>query len=177
VPVPVGVVCAEDEVIMSRIAATAIATLTLYAALAAAPAGSTGGPFQAFVGSWNGNGQVRLQDGRSEQIKCLAFFTDRAPGLGIALRCASSGSKIDLRAQLTGDGKSVSGRWEERQFNANGSLTGTQAGGKLTLQMDGGGLKATVVATVTGAAQTFVISTDAGTVRGAQISLTKTADQ
>ena len=67
--------------------------------------------------------------------------------MGLALRCASSGSKIDLSAQLVSDGQRVSGTWEERQFNAAGSMTGTQAGGKLALVLDGGGLKASVTVT------------------------------
>jgi hypothetical protein len=156
--------------------ATRLVAASVCAGLLSASAVSAPGPFQPFIGSWNGSGQVRLQDGRGEQIKCLAYFTDRAPGMSLALRCASSGSKIDLRAQLTSDGQRVSGTWEERQFNAAGSLTGSQTGSKLALTMDGGGLKATVVITASGTAQSFVMSTDAGTVRGAQISLVKVAD-
>ncbi len=150
---------------------------TACAALLSASAVSAPGPFSPFIGSWNGSGQVRLQDGRGEQIKCLAYFTERSPGMGLALRCASSGSKIDLRAQLTSDGQRVSGTWEERQFNAAGNLAGTQTGNKLALQMDGGGLSASVTVTANGSAQSFILSTDAGTVRGAQISLIKIADQ
>jgi hypothetical protein len=161
---------------MLRIA-VAVFGVSAFTALLVSAATSAPGPFSPFIGSWNGDGQVRLQDGRGEQIKCKAYFTDRAPGMGLALRCASSGSKIDLRAQLVSDGQRVSGAWEERQFNAAGSISGTQSGGKLSLTLDGGGMKATVLVTAAGAAQSVVISTDAGTVRGAQISLVKVADQ
>ncbi len=160
---------------MSPIAASALVATIILTAFAAS-AVSAQAPFSPFIGSWSGTGQVRLENGRSEQIKCKAYFVERLPGMGLALRCASSGSKIDLRVQLTSDGQRVAGTWEERQFNATGSMSGTQAGGKLVLSMDGGGLTASVAVTVVGATQSFIISTDAGTVRGAQISLQRTVD-
>lgn len=160
---------------MARIVTTSAASLGLCALVLTGSAPAATGPFSSFIGSWSGNGQVRLQDERSEQIKCKAYYTERKPGMGLALRCASSGSKIDLRAQLVSDGHKVSGTWEERQFNAAGSFTGTHVDNKLTLTMEGGGLKAgvtiTTSASASGPAQSFVINTDAGTVRGAQISL------
>lgn len=134
--------------------------------------------FLPLIGTWSGSGQVRLDDGRGEQIKCKAYYTDRSAehglvSLGLALKCASGGSKIDLRAQVHADGSRLVGKWEERQFNAVGSIAGTATGNKLSMMLDGGGLKAEVVVTTSGATQSFSITSDAGMVRGAQISLAR----
>ena len=144
-------------------------------ALAGSAAGSPPPPFAPLFGAWSGTGQVRLENGRNEQIKCKAYYTDRQPGLGLALKCASSGSTIDLRAQMQADGSRLHGEWEERQFNAAGSIVGVASGNKLSMTLDGGGLKAAVSVTTTGTAQTVTIATDAGMVRGAQILLTRDA--
>ena len=56
-----------------------------------------------------------------------AFYTtkDDGAGLGLAIRCASTSNKIELRATLIYSGGKISGKWEERQFNAGGSVTGS----------------------------------------------------
>ncbi len=172
----------RDEDLMSASAARPRADLrgalsAIAITLSISAAFGSAGPFAPFIGSWNGTGQVRLENGRTEQIKCLAYFTDKAPGLGLALRCAGSGSKIDLRAQMSSDGQRVVGTWEERQFNAAGSISGTQVDGKLTLAMEGASMKASVTVTAIGNAQSVVITTDSGSVRGAQINLVKIADK
>lgn len=149
---------------VTALALIAIATLTEQAV-------SVSPPFAPLIGTWSGNGQLRLDDGRSEQIKCRAYYTERESGLRLALRCASGGSKIDLRAQLNADGTRINGTWEERQFNAAGSIAGTSTGNRLMLSMDGGGLKAVVAVTTSGATQTVTITTDAATLRSAQIGL------
>lgn len=143
--------------------------------LASQAVASTAGPFVPLLGSWTGSGQVRLEDGRSEGIRCRASYTEKAPGVGLGLRCASSGSKIELRASMALEGGQVTGTWEERQFNAAGALTGTASGNQLKLAMEGGGLKANVAVVTEGKSQTVSITTDAGVVRGATIGLTRDA--
>ena len=156
-------------------AAISLAWVSAQIVLAAPPSS-----FVALIGTWAGAGHVRLEDGRGEQIKCKAYYTDRPAdqglvGMGLALKCASGGSKIDLRAQVQTEGSRLTGKWEERQFNAVGSISGVATGNRLSLTLDGGGLKAEVVVTTSGATQSVSITTDAATVRGAQISLAKDA--
>ena len=65
---------------------------------------------------------MRLEGGRTENLRCRASYTgrNRGNGLGISLRCASAASKVDLHASLTASGSRISGSWEEREFNAAG---------------------------------------------------------
>ncbi|MFM2421701.1 MAG: hypothetical protein RL291_231, partial [Pseudomonadota bacterium] len=74
--------------------------------------------FSGMAGAWSGNGQVRLAGGRTEQLKCTAYYTERSggSGLGLAIRCANASSKIEMRANLTNANGRISGTWEERQY-------------------------------------------------------------
>jgi hypothetical protein len=150
------------------------ASLTLgFLAGGAATVLGAGATFTPMIGTWAGNGTIKLENGQTEAVKCKAYYTDKAPGLGVAVRCASSASKIDLRATLATAGAKVTGTWEERQFNAGGSLTGAAVGNKLSLDMDGGGLKALVVVATTGASQTLSITADAGGFRSVSIAFAR----
>jgi hypothetical protein len=138
------------------------------AAVAAAPPA-----LAPLVGTWSGSGSVRLESGQSEAVRCRAYYTDKGSDLGVALRCASAASKIDLRATLSAASNRVSGTWEERQFNASGSLSGTVAGNRMSLDMDGGGLKASVVVSTTGANQTLSITTLSGNFRSVTVAFAR----
>src|SRR5690242_15320816 len=61
------------------------------------------GPFPRLAGSWSGNGKVVLDQGKSEQISCRAYYTAKSAGadLALAIRCASSSYKIEMRATLS----------------------------------------------------------------------------
>jgi hypothetical protein len=125
------------------------------------------------VGAWTGAGSIRLQSGQTETVKCKVYYTDRGSNVGVALRCASSGAKIDLRATLEAAGGKITGTWEERQFNAAGSLTGAAAGNRLSIDMDGGGVKANVVVSTTGANQTLTISAENGGFKSVTIAFAR----
>jgi hypothetical protein len=91
------------------------------------------------AGSWSGGGQIRLTDGRYERLSCRASYNPREGGnaLGMSIRCASQSYKIELRSSLNLSAGRVSGSWEERSFNAGGSVSGTSAAGALRLSFSG----------------------------------------
>jgi hypothetical protein len=151
----------------------AVATLGGLAQLGFA---KTSGPFTVLAGTWSGSGQARLDGGRSETLKCKASYTDRndGAGLGIALRCAGSAAgSIDLRASLASNGGRVSGNWEERQYNASGSVSGQVSGNRISVSINGGGLNGTMNVTTNGSSQSVQISTDGGTFKGMSIGLSR----
>jgi hypothetical protein len=150
-----------------------VAAIAFSLAASAAISAHATGPFAPFDGSWSGAGQVRLESGKTESIRCKAYYSPRGggAGLGLALRCASASNKIDLRATLTSAGSRVHGSWEERSYNASGTVSGTAAGNNVKLSISGGGLSGSLAVTTNGRSQSIALSTDAAGVRGASISL------
>ena len=133
------------------------------------------GPFSPLAGSWTGAGQIRLADGKTEALKCKAYYTDKEKGaqLSLALRCASASNKIDLRASLAATAGRVSGNWEERQFNAAGDVTGQATASKITLAISGGGLSGAMAVATTGSSQTVSITTEGSNLKGVNIALNR----
>lgn len=131
--------------------------------------------FAPFNGTWTGTGQIRLDSGASERIKCNAYYTQKegGTGLGIALRCASTSYKVELRSQLSAQGTRISGSWEERVFNASGTATGTATGNRITISVVGGGMTGTMNVTAGGPTQSVVITTQGTGLKSVNISLSK----
>jgi hypothetical protein len=147
------------------------AAVAVIAILLAAPA-SAASPFAGLTGSWSGGGQIRLEDGRSESIRCSAHYNPRGGGaLGLALRCASASNRIELRASLASRGDRVSGSWEERSYNASGNVSGVASGNSLRLSISGGALSGYMVVTTNGGSQSISVRTDTTALRGVNISL------
>ena len=74
-----------------------LAALALTIALAPWPSSrAAAGPFDTLLGSWRGNGQIRLSDGRTERLKCNAYYTGGGSQLGMAIRCQSESSSVEI---------------------------------------------------------------------------------
>ena len=132
------------------------------------------GPFSGLTGTWRGAAEVRLQSGSSETLKCFAYYTPKSGAeLGLAIRCASASNKIELRAQLTAASGKVSGRWEERTYNATGDVSGQAQDGRLNLLIDGGAFKGSMAVKTIGASQTVSIKTEGIALQGVNISLSR----
>ena len=56
--------------LVAGIAITALAVL-----VQAEPSGADPSPFDTLLGSWGGSGQIRLDKGREERLKCNAYYT------------------------------------------------------------------------------------------------------
>ena len=87
----------------------------------AGPSKANPSPFDTLLGSWGGSGEIRLDKGRKERIKCNAYYTGGGSDLGLAIRCQSDNYKIEIRSKLSYSGGRLSGNWEERTFNASGT--------------------------------------------------------
>lgn len=120
----------------TRLAAAALCGAALLAPSARAEAAN---PFPQLNGTWSGSGQVQFDQSKTEQIMCKAYYTVKSAGSGLALaiRCASSSYKIEMRANLDQRGDRVIGKWEERTFNAEGSIAGRATDRNLTLAISG----------------------------------------
>ena len=157
---------------ISRVSAVSLALLCIVLAPARTVAA---GVFTNFNGSWSGSGKMRLEGGRSETLRCRANYVERGGGnaVGISLRCASQANRVELRANLTSNSGRVNGDWEEREFNASGSASGTATGNHISLAINGGGLTGSLSLTTSGTRQTVSISTENVALRGIQIALAR----
>lgn len=144
-------------------------------AVAAAPSSARAdGPFGSFTGAWTGSGQVRWAGGQSESLKCKVYYTNKsANDLALALRCASASAKIEMRANLAHAGGALTGTWEERSYNASGSVAGKASNNHLTMSINGGGLSGQMSVQVNGGSQTVSISTNGAGFTGVNIQLSK----
>jgi hypothetical protein len=132
------------------------------------------GPFDSLNGSWSGAGSIRLDDGRTEGLKCKAYYSPRGgASMGLALRCASASNKIDLRATLNSTGSRIAGNWEERTFNVSGSASGQASGNAIKLAIDAGVLSGSMNVTTNGKSQTISVRTDGTGLRGVNINLSR----
>lgn len=131
-------------------------------------------PIAALGGSWRGSGRLNLKGGKSERLRCRAYYTPRNKGarLGMAIRCASASYKIEIRSKLDINGKRVNGSWEERNFNATGSLSGTSRPGRLALSINGA-VRAGLFLTYSGSRQNVRLTGDFGSFRSLLLTLRK----
>ena len=137
-----------------------------------APSLAAAGAFASLSGSWSGSGSIRLEDGRSEALKCRAYYSPKGDeNLGLALRCASSSNKIELRAQLTASGSRIAGHWEERTFNASGTVAGHASGNNLKLAIVGGGFSGSMAVTTDGRSQVISVATQGVALKGVSVNL------
>jgi hypothetical protein len=146
----------------------------VFAAVFVMSSSAHGQPISELAGtSWSGTGQMRFAEGQTENVRCRAYYTKRERILGLALRCAASGQAVDLRAALVVEGGKVSGTWTERSFNAEGVAIGTSDGPKLSLSINGGGLKALMAVVTDGTQQTVSITSEGTRLRAVTIGLAK----
>ncbi len=152
----------------------AIAAMAVMAAALTGPATALNANealFAALVGSWSGKANVQLANG-SETLTCKAYYTTKDDaGLGLAIRCASPSNKIELRAALTSTAGKVTGTWEERTYNAVGTVVGQAQGDKMNLAITGGAFKGTMAVTAQGKFQSVTIRTEGTGLQSVTISL------
>jgi hypothetical protein len=153
-----------------RIVAPAVTAILLFASW---PSGqAVAGPFDVLLGSWGGSGQITMTDGRKERLKCNAYYTGGGSQLGMAIRCQSESSNVEIRSKLSQSGGRITGTWEERTFNASGSAVGQASGSKINLQISGG-VSGTMSVSYSSSRQSVAISTQGIALKSVTISLSR----
>lgn len=134
---------------------------------------------EAFAGVWSGSGRIELESGNTETLRCIGYYRSKSggQGLGLALRCASPSSNLELRAELlNASGSAISGTWEERTFNATGAIAGKIEGNALRMTIAGPGFNGTMQASLDGAGQRVALATDGIALKGVTISFQRSED-
>jgi hypothetical protein len=69
------------------------------------------GPFSSLAGTWYGGGQINLKGGNTERLRCRGYYSLKNGGssLGMAILCASTGYKIELRSVLHSHSEVITG--------------------------------------------------------------------
>jgi len=140
--------------------------------LAPAAAADAGTPFDTLLGSWRGSGQIELDQGRRERLKCNAYYTGGGSQLRMAILCQSESSNVQIRSALSESGGRITGTWEERTYNAQGNASGQASNGKISLAISGG-VTGTMVVTFTSSRQSVAISTQGVALKSVSIDLTR----
>lgn len=113
-----------------------------------------------FTGNWRGKGLVRLSEGAEESFTCLSYNYGSNASIKFTLRCANASTSYEFRA-LVHASSTLSGTWEIRTYNAEGSLVGTIAKNRLQGTLEGSGYKGSFSVTRTESALLMsVVSTD-----------------
>jgi hypothetical protein len=129
--------------------------------------------FDNLLGSWGGGGQIRYEDGKSEDIKCTAYYTGGGDKLRLAIRCRGGNAEVEIRGELTAQGDKLAGTWEERTFNAAGEASGRYAADKMTLTVTGGGFSGAMTVTTAGTKQAVTITAEGIKMRSVNVTLGK----
>ncbi len=145
----------------------ALLVVTLVASLAS-PASAD--PFNDFYGTWSGRGNAIFNGSAREALACKAYYTGKDSDLKLALRCASPSNKIDMRAALKGKGQTVTGTWEERTFNTEGSVAGSVTDKQLKVELSGG-ITGTLVLSLGADSQLLSLNAEGGTLTGVHLKL------
>lgn len=131
-------------------------------------------PFDTLLGSWGGSGTMKLQDGSSRRLNCNTYYTGGGSQLGMVIRCTGDNdNKIEIRSKLTLSGGQLSGRWEERTYNAEGSVSGKAGNDRITMAITGGGLTGNMAVTYSSNRQDVAITTQGIPLTGVNIRLSR----
>ncbi len=130
-------------------------------------------PFDSLLGTWTGSGVLVLHGGQWENIKCNAYYTGGGSKLRLAVRCASPSYRVEIRSKLTRTGDKISGTWEERTYNAAGSVSGRTLGNRLSFSISNGGFSGSMSVSYGGPEQSVSISTAGINLKSVNMTLSR----
>jgi hypothetical protein len=154
----------------------ALSALAIAAGLAGSQSAAlAAGPFEKFLGSWNGSGQIIATNNHSESIRCKAEYTEAKEGsaLNQTIVCASESFKLNITSYVEATGESVLGHWHEAARDVSGQVTGHIAGGRFEGEFSATAFTATISLTSNGRAQTVSIQPRGGDISAVRIELTR----
>ncbi|MDX2289663.1 MAG: hypothetical protein NW217_12680 [Hyphomicrobiaceae bacterium] len=133
------------------------------------------GTVDEMAGRWSGWGSVQMENGQTEQVKCVATYFVERSGAGVRqnLRCASSSYAINARADYQVKGSDVTGNWEELTHSAKGQIKGSLKEGDFKLAIAGDTFTAVLQMTSAPCQQSINISPQNLGVRRISIGLKK----
>jgi len=133
-------------------------------------------PFDSLLGTWTGSGKLVLHGGQWENIKCNAYYTGGGSKLRLAVRCASTSYRVEIRSKLTRTGDKISGTWEERTYNAAGSVSGRTLGNRLSFSISNGGFSGSMSVSYGGPEHSVSIATAGINLKSVNMTLSRISE-
>ncbi len=128
-------------------------------------------PFDTLLGSWSGTGKYELNDGTSKSLNCHGYYTGGGYQLGMAIRCTAGGTQaIEIRSRLKDSSGRVSGVWEERTYNAQGTARGSVNSRSILLRISGQ-ISGTMRVNFSRTRQSVTVSTQGSALKGVIVNL------
>jgi hypothetical protein len=129
------------------------------------------------AGTWAGSGQIDLQNGRSERIRCRAnnAVGDGGNTMQQELRCASDSFHFDVNSNVESSDGAITGTWSETSRNISGQVSGRAAAGRIQARVNGGAFSAGLTMNGNGNSQAVTIVPVGTDVKGVAVMLKKDA--
>lgn len=126
--------------------------------------------FKTLLGTWGGSGLFKNQNGTSTRIQCNGYYTGGGTQLGMVIRCSNKDQKIEMRSKLSLNSNRVSGKWEERTYNAEGQINGKITKTKINMSITGA-IEGTMKVQYSRTRQKITIRTNNASLRSVVITL------
>jgi hypothetical protein len=154
---------------------TGAVAITLGLLTCAIPSYAADNPFARFTGNWSGSGTITVQGGARERIRCRGRYTANEQGstLTLGLRCASDSYKFELQSDITYDGGTVSGTWNETTRQVFGSLSGRSNSSHIEATAQSVGFTASVSLTTRGNRQSVSIRSPGSEISEVAVTLAR----
>jgi len=149
------------------------AVIVVALSLSVLPGHAQQGPFAELSGSWVGGGNITLQGGSREPIRCRASYDTQSSGndLKLSLRCASDSYNVDFQGNARNNGGSLSGSWFEATNHAAGQFTGSVKGNRIDARIEGQTFAAFLDVTTHGNRQSVSLRSPGSRVSNVSIAL------
>jgi hypothetical protein len=151
----------------------AAAAFVLAFSLSVLPGYAQQGPFAELSGSWIGGGNITLEGGSHEQIRCRASYDTQGSGndLKLSLRCASDSYNVDFQGNARNNGGSLSGSWFEATNHVAGQFFGNVKGNRIDARIEGQSFAAFLDVTTHGNRQSVSLRSPGSRVSNVSIAL------
>jgi hypothetical protein len=130
-------------------------------------------PFEKFVGSWSGRGEIVGTNGHRESIRCRAQYSEAKEGsaLNEAIVCASESFKLNITSYVEASGDSVQGYWNEASRDVSGHVSGHISGGRFEGEFSAPTFSAGISLITNGRTQAISIQPRGGDISDVRIEL------
>ncbi len=98
------------------------------AAAEQAPPRGEGNPFDQLNGDWTGGGMVTPSRGDPEKLDCKVAYDVAGNNVTQTLLCTGVDNQFDAKTKFKYKGGKISGSWNEKTFDASGSVSGSAIG-------------------------------------------------